>query len=79
MRVAGFHGLIAGSRDDGVVEQPWCAAAGSRRDRQFGTQEAERMFAIGSVQGGQNEGHVDICLTYCQRFDFCQARGNTKA
>lgn len=29
------------------------------------------MFAIGSVQGGQNEGHMGICLTYCQRFEFC--------
>lgn len=68
MRVAGFHGLVAGSRSEEVVEQTCCAAAGSSKNYQF---EKQSVFAIGSVQGGQNEGHVDICLTYCQRFEFC--------
>lgn len=71
MRVVGFRGLVAGSKSEEVVEQTWCAPADSGKDHQFGTAERQSVLAIGSVQGGQNEGHAVICLTYCQRFEFC--------
>ena len=48
MRVAGFHGLVAGSKSEEVVEKTWCAAAGSSKDHQFGTVERQSVFAIGS-------------------------------
>jgi len=46
VRVAGSHGLVAGSRGEEVMEQTWCAAAGSSKDHQSGSAERQSVCLL---------------------------------